>query len=296
VLNPDGTPITSGNVNLMSDATSGRGQIGSNFGGRIDWDGTFGINNVPPGRYILRARGDDSETPQFAAQPVSMNGEDVADFTILLSPGATVNGTVMFLPGQSAVPDLTQFRILAPSTDQSDFGPQPNTRADKEGRFTLSGVSAGSHLIRSGGNARGWILKSVTIGGRDVTDTPIQLRSGENLANVAIVFTDKQNEISGTVTNDTGTPMPDYTVLAFPTDASLWRPQARQIMTARPDQTGKYRIRGLPPGQYYVVTVDPTEQGEWFEPAYLDEHRASAARLTLGDGDVKTQDFKVSLK
>jgi hypothetical protein len=45
-----------------------------------------------------------------------------------------------------------------------------------------------------------------------------------------------------------------------------------------------------------VVTVDPTEQGEWFEPAYLDEHRAGALRMTLGDGDVKTQNFKVSLK
>src|SRR6266851_2752054 len=32
VSNPDGTPITSGNVNLMSDATGGRGsQIGNNF-------------------------------------------------------------------------------------------------------------------------------------------------------------------------------------------------------------------------------------------------------------------------
>ena len=68
-------------------------------------------------------------------------------------------------------------------------------------------------------------------------------------------------------------------MLAFPTDASLWRPQSRQIMTARPDQTGQYRIRGLPAGDYYLATVDPSEQGEWFEPAYLDEHRAGAARV-----------------
>ena len=93
-----------------------------------------------------------------------------------------------------------------------------------------------------------------------------------------IVFTDKLTEINGTVTNEQGTPVPDFTVLAFPTDGSLWRPQARQIMTARPDQTGKYRIRGLPPGDYYLATVDPSEQGEWFEPAYLEEHRTGAAR------------------
>jgi len=157
-------------------------------------------------------------------------------------------------------------------------------------------VSAGAHLIRPSNASRTWLLQSVTVGGRDITDTPVQLRSGENLANVTLVFTDKQGEINGTLTAENGTPVPDFTVLAFPTDSTLWRPQSRQIMTARPDQTGKYRIRGLPPGDYYLATVDPSQQGEWFEPAYLDEHRAGAARVTLTEGDVKTKDFTVSLK
>jgi hypothetical protein len=295
VMTPDGTPSTSGNVNLASD-NGGRGQIGANFGGRIQWDGQFTIANVPPGRYVLRARGDDTDPAQFAFQPISVNGQDVDDLGVVLSPGGTITGTVTFLPGGSAPPDFTQIRIGAPSTDQGAFGPQPNARVDKDGRFVLAGVPAGSHLIRSSGNTRGWTLTSVTINSRDVTDTPLTLRSGEAVGNVQIVFTDKMNEINGTITDTHGTAIPDYTVLAFPTDASLWRPQARQIMTARPDQTGKYRIRGLPPGEYFLVTVDPTEQGEWFESAYLDEHRADAARLTLGDGDVKTQDFRVSLK
>ena len=67
-------------------------------------------------------------------------------------------------------------------------------------------------------------------------------------------------------------------------------------MTARPDQNGKYQIRGLPPGDYYVAAIDPAEPGEWFEPAFLDQQRASAARLTLGDGDVKSQDFRLTLR
>jgi hypothetical protein len=294
VSNPDGTAVTAGTVNLTPDVAAGRGaQIGANFGGRIQWDGAFTINNVPPGRYILRARAEDSEAPLFGAQPVSVNGGDISDIPVVLSTGATVSGTITFLPGTSNAPDVTQFRMSAPSTDSSDFGPQPNARVDKDGRFTLKGVSAGLHLIRAGGNSRGWILKSVTSGARDVTDTPVQLRSGETLANIAVVFTDQLNEINGTVADDQGTPAPDFTVLVFPTDATLWRPQARQIMTARPDQTGKYRIRGLPPGQYYLTTVDPTEQGEWFEPTYLDEHRGGASKVTLVDGDTKTQDFKI---
>jgi len=78
VSNPDGTPVTSGNINLMAETGSARGnQIGQNFGARIQWDGSFTIGNVAPGRYILRARGTDSDTPQFGAQPISVNGDDV---------------------------------------------------------------------------------------------------------------------------------------------------------------------------------------------------------------------------
>jgi hypothetical protein len=296
VSNPDGTPVTSGTVNLMADSGGGRNQIGMNLGGRIQWDGSFAIGNVAPGRYILRARGDDSETPQFAAQPVGVNGADLTDLTVVLSAGATLSGTVSFLPGGAPAPDYTQFRITAPSTDQSDFGPQPSARVDKDGKFTLSGISAGSHLLRPSNGSRTWVLKSVTAGDRDVTDTPFQVRSGEHLANVTIVFTDKQSEINGTLTTEDGTPVPDFTVLAFPVDSSLWRAQSRHIMTARPDQTGRYKIRGLPPGDYYLATVDPSQQGEWFEPAYLDEHRAGAARVVLSEGDVKAKDFKVSVK
>jgi len=52
-------------------------------------------------------------------------------------------------------------------------------------------------------------------------------------------------------------------------------------------------MTGLPAGQYYLAVIDPAEQGEWFDPVFLEQHRASATRLQLNEGDVKTQALKV---
>jgi len=294
VAGTDGASVAQGNVQLTPQGGSRAG--GSSFGGRIGWDGQFSISNVPPGSYTLRARNNDRDAPLYATQPLSVTGGDVNNVIVALQKGGSMSGSIVFQPGSTAAPnDMSQMRIVAQSVDPlDDMGPTPNSRVNKDGTFTLDGVSVGDHLIRSaGGGGRGWNLKSVTVDGRDVTDTPISVRSNQRINNVVVTFTDRVNEINGSVTDVQGNAVTEYTVLAFSTNASVWRPNSRQIATARPDQTGMFKIRNLPAGEYYIVTVDPSEQGEWFEPAYLDQHRGGAARVTLGDGDTKNQDFRV---
>jgi hypothetical protein len=296
VTSIDGTDVSTGNVTLTPEGQNGRPGSGTGFGGRIQWDGVFELVNVPPGRYILRARGDDWEVPQFATQPLTVASGDISGVNITLAPGASIAGTVSLERSKAVGADATQFRIGAPTADIGPaFGPNAQARVDKDGRFTLDGVAVGPHWIRAQ-MPRGWMLKAVIVDGRDVTDTPIDLRSGQRLSNVTMVFSDKLSEINGALTDGRGTPVTDYTMLAFPADPSLWRPQARQIMTARPDQTGKFQIRGLPAGEYLLTAVDPAEQGEWFEPSFLDQHRGGAARVSLGDGDVKTKNLTISTR
>jgi hypothetical protein len=290
-----GTPIPGGTIQLTSatDPFATPYQLGDNFGGSIQGDGTFAINNVLPGAYVLRAQSDPSGAALFAAQPIAITGQDVANVVVELAPGATLSGTVTF-QGEGQRTGAGQVLITVPPTDYITL--PPVARPDTTGHFTVANLPAGPRMIRANANADRWVLKSITIADRDVTDSPIELRPRDTVPDVAIVFTDQVAEINGTVTSPDGTAATDYTVLVFTTDRSLWRPQARRIMTARPDRTGKYRIRGVPPGEYFVVLVDPTEQGEWFDPRYLDTQRTGASRVRVDEGDSKTQDLKVSAR
>ncbi|MFN7914598.1 MAG: carboxypeptidase-like regulatory domain-containing protein [Vicinamibacterales bacterium] len=300
VANPDGSDVTAGNVTMVPE-NGGRigrgGNIGGTFGARIEWDGAFSMSGVAPGRYILRARSDDSVEPQFAVQPLTVGDTDLTNLTVILAAAASVSGTVSFETSQGQqLPDPASVRVSAPVVDGIDIGPNPVARVERTGAFTLNGLPAGAHLFRPQGNPRGWVLKSVLLNGRDITDSPVELRAGQTLTGLSVVFTDRLTEVNGTITDDRNSPVTEYTVLAFPEDQSLWRAQARQIMTTRPDQNGRYQIRGLPPGRYYLVAVDPAEQGEWFEPTYLSAHVSGATSVSLADGDVKTQDFKLRVQ
>ena len=125
-------------------------------------------------------------------------------------------------------------------------------------------------------------------------DTPLEVRAGQKIADASLVFSDRQTEVNGSVIDTQGRPVTELTVLAFPTDSTLWRPQSRQIMTTRPDQNGQFQLRGLPAGEYFVTTIDPQQPGEWFDPAILEQQRADAFRLLLPEGGSRTQDFKIT--
>lgn len=141
-----------------------------------------------------------------------------------------------------------------------------------------------------------WTLKAVYVDGRDVIDFPVDFPGGGDIANVAIVLTDQVTELSGIVRDGQGQALTDLTVIAFSTDSSHWRPQARQIAAARPDQNGRYQIRGLPPGPYFLVAVGSIEQGAWYERALLESLTRDASRLRLRDGETKSFDLDLDIR
>ena len=292
------------NVLLVpADSPGGLGRLGGQtLTGRAQADGTFVISNVPPGRYIAVARsGGRSGDPRTAIQSLTVNGQNIEGLTLMLQPGVTLAGNITVeSAGTPAPTDYSSFRIDAPEVDPLPIGGGgrgggPGGGPRREERLVQIGnLLPGRHYIRvTGGGGQGqWTLKSVLVGATDVTDDAVELKPGHNVGNVTVVLSDQPTEIAGTVRDAHSMGVGGVTVVAFPMDRRFWRAQSRHIQVSRTGQDGQYRIRGLPPGDYYLVATDDVEQGEWFDPAYLEQVEAAGTRVTLGEGDRKTQDLR----
>jgi hypothetical protein len=153
-------------------------------------------------------------------------------------------------------------------------------------------VSPGKFRMYGGAPAPGWTIHTVRQNGVDVTDSLDVLPSGDT-SGIEIEFTNHLSELSGVVTNQRGEAARDYTVVVFSQDREQWTGNTRYSSQGRPDQEGRFKIRGLPAGRYYAVALETLEPGDTGDPDYLDRIRTKATTFTLSDGETKTLDLKL---
>jgi len=68
----------------------------------------------------------------------------------------------------------------------------------------------------------------------------------------------------------------------------------RRVVQAQPASDGKFTVIGLPPGEYYVSAVTRLEPGDLENRQFLEDLVPAAIRLSLADGEKKTQDLKLA--
>jgi hypothetical protein len=259
-------------------------------GARIYDDGRFEFPNVAPGDYVIQGQEGQSgpgREGQFASAFVTVNGADVPDVLLQSTPGSTISGRVAFQGDGPTVPSLT---IM---TSRADFDRTPNATAQGDVgpdlRFVMTGIR-GPRRIAVGRLPAGWMLKSVTVGGVDVTDVPLPFGSpDQSLDDVEVVLTSQITELSGTVVDSRGDLSSEYSLLVFPADRDRWYPGSRYFRRAGPASGGTFSVRGLPPSDYYVAPVGGwavlKDGGDaWQDPEFLESIALRATRATLTEG------------
>lgn len=247
-------------------------------------DGTFIFRNTPPGRYQIRARGEvePGGTALFATFKVVIEGQDITDVNMLLIPGASVSGSVLVeavrTPRPAAWPGA---QVRAPLGDGSPFGDAPTGDVRPDGSYSIRGIKAGAHVIRVEGLPFPWLLKSVTHRGQDITDLGLEAESRQRFEDVRVTLTDVASEVSGTVMDTKGSPVADAMVVILPLSQQFWSRTSRRFGLLRTDAGGRYRLRGLPAGEYRAIASIELDETDAYRRERLQTFSEAGVPLSL---------------
>jgi protocatechuate 3,4-dioxygenase beta subunit len=314
----EGTVVAPGggaprNVQLsLVNADDTMGDVDRQGTGTQQPSGRFSFQNVVPGRYTLMARTMTFGPPpppgaQVPKEPmlwgmaeVVINGQDVSDAVIELHPGITVTGQLAFQPTTLAAPtDLSRaqvsiFPFMPDNNSMMMMGPPPQAKVDASGRFTITDVMPGKYRMSAGViGVQGWVVDSITVGGQDVLDFPLEIKGTRDVGGVAVTFGDRISELSGTIANEKGEAATEQTILLYPTDQKYWTPQSRRIRTIRAGADGQYNFRTVPPGEYRLTTLVDPEPGIWYDREVLEQLDSSSIRVVIGEGEKKVEHVRI---
>jgi uncharacterized protein (DUF2141 family) len=238
---------------------------------------------------------------------ISVDGTALSGITVPMQPGMTLTGKIQFR-GTRLVPetDLSRVRLTMLPASTGNMvrvmaGALPLAVVNPDGTFRINGISPGRYRISGvapipmgSGPGLGWTLASVVAKGRDALDFQLDVAPNDELQDVAVTFTDATQEIGGTLQDATGRPAPDYTIIVFAESNQFWTTPSRRIRSTRPGTDGRFTVTNLPPGEYRIAAVVDVAPNEINDPSFLEQLVPASIKLTLGEGEKKTQDLRIS--
>jgi uncharacterized protein (DUF2141 family) len=270
-------------------------------------NGQFTFPRVPPGAYAITARAFPS-TARTGANPaealmwgetqLAVGGDDIDGIAITLREPLSIAGELVFDSETAAPPELQVLRVPlnAVSVSSSHVPAFPSVLVEGH-RFRIAGVVPGTYRLTT--PPRGvrapigrWWLKSMSLDGREALDSELEIRESTDRA--SITFSDRASELSGVVREADGSPVADGFVVIFSTDRRHWFHQSRRIGGLRLTEGGRYVIRNLPPGEYYVAVSDDLLLNEWFDPQVLERLAQGATTIRLSLDEIRVFDLRRS--
>jgi hypothetical protein len=259
---------------------------------------TFSLGNLLPGDYTVYAR---TRVAPFlsASQSFTIGAGDISGIQLQLASLPNLDGQLTF-DAATPPPAMTGFAVNLYPTTSTSYGPRTTGGAlGTDGRFSLSGLSNTRAWIGVSvppGRSRlepAWMVSSVKLGERDVTDLPLDFQEGQLYPAVTVTITDRISSLSGVVQRADGTPANDVFVVAVAADQNYWVWSSRRIKSARPDANGKYVFPGLPAGVYRLAVTTDLESSDLQDRAFLEQIVAASAEVTVGAGEKKIFDLKM---
>jgi hypothetical protein len=148
-----------------------------------------------------------------------------------------------------------------------------------EGTFTLRGVVPGDFRVEiQPPNLQNSYVKSIQLGRTDVLNGGLHLESSVDTP-LRVVISTRGGTLDGRVLDSAGKIAINAKVVLVPAAARRQRGDLHRSVSA--DDSGRFQLRGLPPGDYKLFAWERVEDGAWQDPDFmrLYENRGKAVRI-----------------
>ena len=259
-------------------------------GAEMHKDGSFEIRDVSPGAYTILATVDNVPVPMMARQSLQI-AESVEGIRLAPQAGGTIRGRLQMETGGKGKPDASQMFLLLRSTDGDDDalgsvtmrgGFSALALVNADGSFEWNNVPAGHYSVQIADSSAmpDWFLKSVAAGGREAVDSGFSVSSGVTALN--LVASANGAIAEGIATNQKDEPLADVVVVAVPAERFRSHPERyRKCVT---DQSGRFTLRGLPPGDYTVLAWESVDGEAYYNPEFLKSYEGQGRLVHLEEG------------
>lgn len=249
-----------------------------------DRNGVFDIAGALPGSYFLFSTGGHG----YGMVPVEVGEKDLENVAIVTTPGFNISGRFV-VDGRSrtgADPKVTDLRVASLTRDPQIIGvpsggPSFNPPSQADGSFRLDGVGPGDYRVAIRGVPEDGYVKSIRLGNVDVLDRGLHV-DGAPEGLLEIVIGAEAGAIDGVVVNSRQEPLPNRTVVLAP-EARL-RHRFDLYKTLSTDVAGRFRIRGITPGDYKLFAWEDVEAGAWHDADFIRVHENSGKPVQVREG------------
>jgi protocatechuate 3,4-dioxygenase beta subunit len=266
-------------------------------GAEMHADGSFVIRDVAPGAYTILATVENAPVPMMARQSLQIVSNSVDDLRLSPQAGGWIHGRLRFESKTGGRFDASQIFLTLRSADGDDdtltafsmgegFSHLAHVAAD--GSFEWKSVPPGNYYVQlagEGGSLNGDLfLRSVLAGGREVGDAGISVNGGAVLLD--LIASADGGVVEGVATDSKGEPVANAVVVAVP--EMRLRARVERYRKTVSDQSGRFTLRGVEPGEYTLFSWESVDGEAYFNPEFLKNYEGQGSGLKVGEGERKT--------
>jgi protocatechuate 3,4-dioxygenase beta subunit len=281
--------------------------------------GKFEINRVAPGTYLLytqlRPQGSAPNQIMWGSMPLEIRDRDISDISLPAVAGVPLTGRVVLEEKNSTNPTSVAGMAVGMRPDPlvSQNQPSQATQVAGDGSFSFAALPPSKYRVYAipmlSPNNPGLLngmprmpdalmnlnpyVKAIRVGGTDVLDGGLNLTSGSAPLEMEILLGTNAGVIEGRVLNENKQPVDAALVGLVPASASARGFRMDMYKTASTDASGKFELRGLPPGDYKIFSWEDVDKASIVDQDFVRLYETSGRVLHIDEGEKPTVELTV---